>query len=91
MQSDIISKISSSIVYFYLFNICNLLSFNNYRLRLQNENEHQKQQLLDFQLDKEEERATKQRLLETHTAKHKHDLELAEHQLKIQKIEQEGK
>ena len=68
----------------------NLLYFSAHRLRLQNENEAQKQRMLDFQLDKEEERATKQRLLETQTAKHKHDLELAEHQLKIQKIEQEG-
>ena len=46
--------------------------------------------MLDFQLDKEEERANKQRLLETQTATHKHNLELAEHQLKLQKSEKEG-
>ena len=60
-------------------------------MRLENENEAQKQRLLDFQLDKEEERANKQRLLETQTATHKHNLELAEHQLKLQKSEKEGK
>ena len=59
-------------------------------MRLENENEAQKQRLLDFQLDKEEERANKQRLLETQTATHKHNLELAEHQLKLQKSEKEG-
>ena len=57
---------------------------------MENENEIQKQRVFDFQLEKEEERASKQRLLESQTANHKRDLELAEHQLKIQKIEQEG-
>ena len=60
------------------------------RLRLENECEIQKQQLVDFQLEKEEERASKQRLLESQAATHKHDLEMAEHKLKIHKIEQEG-
>ena len=57
---------------------------------MENENEIQKQNLLDFQLEKQEERASKQRSLESHAANHKHELELAEHQLKLQKIEQEG-
>ena len=61
------------------------------RLRLENENEIQKQRLLDFQLEKQEDRASKQRLLESQTASHKNDLNRAEHQLQIQKIEQEGK
>ena len=60
------------------------------RLRLENENEIQKQRLLDFQLEKQEDRASKQRLLESQTAIHKNDLNRAEHQLQIQKIEQEG-
>ena len=59
-------------------------------MRLENENEIQKQRLLDFQLEKQEDRASKQRLLESQTAIHKNDLNRAEHQLQIQKIEQEG-
>ena len=67
-----------------------LQSIFTLRLRLENENEIQKQRLLDFQLEKQEDRASKQRLLESQTAIHKNDLNRAEHQLQIQKIEQEG-
>ena len=59
-------------------------------MRLSNDTEAQRQQLLDFQLSKEEERASRQRLLETEKSNHKNELELSQHQLKIQKIEQEG-
>ena len=70
--------------------LCILQSIFTPRLRLENENEIQKQRLLDFQLEKQEDRASKQRLLESQTAIHKNDLNRAEHQLQIQKIEQEG-
>ena len=55
-----------------------------------NDNESQRQQLLDFQLQKDEERASRERLLESEKAKHKNQLEWQEHQMKIQKITEEG-